>query len=152
MHFEKKTLKNIFVGVGLCIVLYWILHETEQVKNVYKFLSGIFAPFVLGAGMAFIINVPMRSIENRFLKIKNNGLRRAAALVLTLLAFALVLALVFYLLIPQVVTTAETFGAKLPGFFAKVQEGVIGFLNEHPDLLAWVSQHIDLSNFNFACI
>jgi len=30
VHFDKKTLRNIFIGVAFCIVLYWILHETER--------------------------------------------------------------------------------------------------------------------------
>ena len=101
MHFDKKTLKNIFLGVGGCIVLYWILHETERVKNVMNVLNGIFAPFVFGAGIAFVINVPMRSIENKFVRIKRDGWRRTVALLITLVVIAMVLALVFYLLIPQ---------------------------------------------------
>lgn len=152
MHFEKKTLKNIFIGVACCIILYWILHETERVKSVLDVLGDIFAPFVIGAGIAFIANVPMRSIENRLVKIRNTGLRRAVALVLTLLAFALVLTLVFYLLIPQVTTTAETFAAKLPGFFTRVQEVVLNFLNDNPELMEYVGQHIDLSAINLGAI
>lgn len=152
MHFDKKTLRNIFLVVSACIVLYWILHETERVKSVLKFLSGVFSPFVAGAGVAFIINVPMRSIENRFVRIKNDALRRASALILTLLAFVLVLALVFYLLIPQVVSTAETFAGRLPSFFTKVQEAVLAFLNEHPEMMEWVGQHIDLSSMNLGSL
>ena len=58
MHFEKKTLQRIFLGVGICILLYWFLHETEQVNGVMTLLKNIFSPFILGAGLAFIINVP----------------------------------------------------------------------------------------------
>ena len=108
MHFDRKTLRNIFLGVGLCIVLYWILHETERFKSAYETLSGIFAPFVIGAGFAFILNVPMRSIENKFVRITNVDLRRILAVLTTFLVILLVLTLVLCLLIPQVIVTAET--------------------------------------------
>ena len=108
MHIDKKTLRNIFLGVISCIVLYWILHEPERLKSTYNFISGILSPFVLGATLAFIINVPLRAIERLLGKIVNPSLRRAIALLMTFLGFLLVLALVFWLLIPQVISTIET--------------------------------------------
>lgn len=150
MHIEKKTLKNIFIGVAACIVLYWILHETERVKTVLDVLTGIFAPFAVGAGIAFIINVPMRSIENKFVGIKKEGLRRTVALLITIIIVLLVLALVFYLLIPQVIATGETFVESLPPFFAEIQENIIAFLNDNPELMEWVGSHVDLSALNLS--
>lgn len=152
MHFDKKTLRNIFVGVAACIILYWILHETERFKSVYTTLSGIFAPFVIGAGLAFIINVPMRSIENRFLWIKNDGLRRILAVLATFIVILLVLALVFYLLIPQVVDTAQTVAEKLPGFFNNLQAQVTAFLQDNPEMLEWVIEHTDFESMNWGTI
>ncbi len=150
MHFDKKTLKNIFLGVGACIFLYWILHETERVKAVIDVLSGIFAPFVVGAGIAFIINVPMRSIENKFVRIKRDGWRRTVALLITLVVIAMVLTLVFYLLIPQVTATAKSFIESLPPFFAEMQEKVIEFLRENPQLMEWVGSRVDLNALNLS--
>jgi predicted PurR-regulated permease PerM len=152
MHFEKKTLKHIFIGVGICIILYWILHETEQVKGVLSVLDNIFSPFVFGAGLAFVINVPMRSIENKLSGIKHMVLRRTIALVITLILFLLVLALVFYLLIPQVIETGTNFATRLPGFFQDVQTETIAFLNEHPQLLEWVNENVDLQSLNYASL
>ena len=57
MHIEKKTLKNIFIGVALCIILYWLLHETQQVNAVFAVISDVTFPFVLGASLAFILNL-----------------------------------------------------------------------------------------------
>jgi len=152
LHFEKKTLRNIFIGVAACIFLYWILHETEQVKAVFGVVSDIFAPFIIGAGLAFIINVPMRSIENRFVSINNQALRRFLALLITVVVILLVLALVFYLLIPQVATTAKNFAERLPGFFANVQEKITSFLEENPQLLQWANENTNLQNMEFGSL
>ena len=85
MQIEKRTLKNIFLGVVACIVLYWLLHETANVKVFFASVFDIFAPFALGAGMAFILNVPMRSFERKLKKVQNVKWRRLIALLLTFL-------------------------------------------------------------------
>lgn len=149
MHFDKKTLWKIFVGVAACIVLYWILHETERAKSVYAFLQGIFAPFVFGSGLAFILNVPMRSIENKLICVKNPGFRRVIAVFATIIIVLLVLALVLYLLIPQVIATATNLFAKLPDFFNETRDKLFVFLEEHPKMLEWVLNNTDFESINY---
>lgn len=152
MTFDKKTLRNIFLGVISCIILYWILFETERVKNVLSIIKNVASPFIIGAVLAFILNVPMRSIERMLLNIKNDKLRRITAVILTFIAIMLVLALVFYLLIPQVIDTATTFAASLPPFFEGVQSKVVTFLNNNPQLMQWVIEHIGIEKLDFASL
>jgi len=147
---NKKTLKNVFLVVAACIVLYWILHETGQVMGFLSILNGIFSPFVLGAVLAFIINVPMRAIENLLKAIKHDKLRRLLAIILTLVAVSLVLTLVFVLLIPQVAETIETLIPKLQTFFLNMEAGIMAFLNNNPELLEWVMQNTDFASFDWA--
>ena len=150
MHIEKKTLKNIFLGVGACILLYWILHETESVKSVFSTIYGIISPFILGAGLAFIFNVPMRTIEGKIGGIKNEKLRRTVSLVLTLLLVLLVLALVFYLLIPQVSDTIQSLIPKMRTFFQGIEQKTLSFLSENPQIKEWFVENTDIENFNWA--
>ena len=152
LEISKKTLKNIFWGVVGCIVLYWLLHETERVKVVFSVIKGVLSPFVVGGVIAFIINVPMRSFEGLLSRVKNNKLRRIIALLLTFVAVLLVLALVFWLLIPQVAQTASTFADRLPTFFGNVQTKITGFLNENPQLMEWVMQNTELESLNLSAI
>ena len=150
MNISKKTLLKVFLGVAFCIILYWSLHEMERVKAIISYVAGIVSPFVIGACLAFILNVPMRSIEKCLVKIRNEDFRRVVALVLTFLAVLLVLALVFVLLIPQVEQTAESLATKLPAFYDRMEANVIEFLNDNPELLEWVSQNIDLEKFDLS--
>lgn len=150
MEFNKKTLKNLFLVASACIVVYWILHETERLNAVVELLSSIFSPFAVGAGLAFIINVPMRRIETMLNGITNTGLRRAVAILLTFLALLLVLALVFWLLIPQVVQTAETFASRLPAFFVRIETAVREFLTAHPELMEYVYQNTNFESIDVA--
>lgn len=152
MHIEKKTLKNIFIGVGACILLYWVLHETERVKSVFSTIYGIVSPFILGAGLAFIFNVPMRAIEDKFGGIKKEKIRRVVSLVLTLLLVLLILALVFYLLIPQLSETIQSLIPKLNAFFQNIELKALNFLSENPQIKDWFIKNTDIENFNWTGI
>lgn len=136
MHFDKKILKNIFYIAAGCIVLYWILHEFERVKAVFNFIGGVLSPFVLGASLAFILNVPMRAIEKMLVKITNLTLRRVIALILTLLAVLLVLSLVFWLLIPELVTTVQALGPRLRSFAVDIE----GWITSNQQIMDLVSK------------
>lgn len=143
MHIEKKTLKNIFIGVALCIILYWLLHETERVKAVFAVISDVSFPFVLGASLAFILNVPLRGIEGLLKGIKKSGIRRCLAVLLTFVAVLLVLAVVFLLLIPQIIDTVESLVPKLVEFFNNVQTFVIDSVNNNPDLVEIIGTELN---------
>jgi len=143
MEFNKKTIRNIFIGVFSCIILYWVLHETDRVKKVYGFIMGVLSPFIIGSGIAFIGNVPMRAIEGKLQKIANIRLRRGVALLLTFVALLLILALVFWLLIPQVIQTVQSLVPKLENFVGNTEQSFNAFLLDHPKVMEWVKQNVD---------
>ena len=116
MVLDKKTLRNIFIGVGICIVLYWGLHDTERVQKIVDVFSNMLSPFIFGAGLAFILNVPMRAFEGLLTAIPNQTLRRCLALLMTFAFVLLILALVFWLLIPQIGDTIKALIPQLINF------------------------------------
>ena len=150
LELNKKTLRNLFLGAAGCIVLYWLLHETERLTFVLKALWGITSPFVAGAAVAFILNVPMRAIERWFAGVKKPGLRRGLAIVVTMFAVALVVAGVVYLLLPQLVETVESIVAALPGFFGKMQAKISEYLADNPELMTWLTENTDLASINWS--
>ncbi len=152
MHIEKKTLRNIFIGVISCIVVYWILHEPERFRSIFGIVKSIFSPFVVGAVLAFIINVPMRRIESWLGGIANRTLRRTVAIALTIILVLLIIAGVFWLLIPQIIATAETFAARLPGFFEDVLASVRAFLAENPQLMEYVLENTNFETINISSL
>ncbi len=152
MHFDRKTLRNIFLGVGGCIFLYWLLHETNRVKTAFDFLWGVISPFVIGAGIAFILNVPMRGIENRLAKVKKPGLRRGFALVLTVLVILLVLYFAVSLLLPQVIETIKTLFERLPAFFEGVLEWAKEVMNDNPVVMEWLKENTELEDMDWSGI
>ena len=137
MHIEKKTLRYIFIGALSCILLYWILHEPMRVNAVWGVISSVFSPFVAGAAIAFILNVPMRAFENLFKGIRNSGIRRLVAVSLTIVAVLLILALVGLLLIPQLLATIRSLIPKTVGFVGQVQDWLVDFLQDNQNFFNW---------------
>ncbi len=150
MHIDKKTLRNIFLVVAACIVLYWILHETERANAVWTLIGNVMAPFITGASLAFIANVPMRAIEGCLGKISNLSLRRVLSVLLTFILILLVLTLVFWLLIPQMIETVQSLIPKLQAFLINCEKILMNFIAENPRLMQWITDNTDLESFDWA--
>lgn len=152
MKFEKKTLFQLALAASGVVILYFLLHETERVKIAWNFFTGVFSPFVLGAVLAFILNVPMRAIERNLAFVKKENLRRLFALLLTIAVFALILAMVFGLLIPQIGLTIQALMPKLINFLTKAETFVRSFISNNPQLLEWVYANSEVQNIDWSSL
>lgn len=150
MHIDKKTVRNIFLVAVGAIAFYWVLHETNQFKNLWSSITGMFSPFILGAAIAFILNVPMRVVEKSLKFIRNDGLRRTAAILLTLVLLVLTITGIILLLVPQITDTIQSLIPKLTEFFLRMETIVVDFLESNPELLQWVSETTDLQSLDWA--
>ena len=150
---NKKLLSRIFWSVCGCIVLYWLLHDAERVRSVKTTLSEVFSPFILGGVLAFILNVPMRFLENTpFKKIKKPVLRRALAVVLTFIFLLLVVTLVVWLLVPQLIDTLNALIPALVDFASRVETGLRNLLKENPAVLEWLNANTDFETVNWSSL
>ena len=132
------------------IAFYWVLHETEQFRNLWTGLVGVLSPFVLGAAIAFIMNVPMRALERQLMFIRKDGLRRTASIILTFVLIILVIAGVIWLLVPQLTETIQSWIPKLTDFYQRMERLVLAFLEENPELLQWVSSTTGLQSLDWS--
>lgn len=152
MQLDKKTLRSIFLGVIGCIVVYWLLHETERFSALWSGLIGMMFPFVIGAALAFILNVPMRGIERMLKGVQKPGLRRALAILLTIVAIILVLVGVVCLLVPQIAETIQLLIPKLTAFFMNLETWFWEFVDDNPQLMEWITINTELQNLDWASL
>ena len=149
MQIEKKQIKTLVLGAMSCILLYWVLNDMERVKNMFGSVFGLVQPSLVGACIAFILNVPMRAIERQIKRIPRFPADRAVSILLTLAAMGLVVALVVYLLVPQVRATGEIIAQQLPPFVARVEAGILRFLEENPQIADWLREYTDMESMNW---
>ena len=152
MHIDKKVLRNIFFIAGGCVVLAWILLRPEKLGAVTTYVWGLISPFVVGAAIAFVFNVPMRSVE-RFLEgIKRPGLRRTLAILLTIGAMAIVIAFVVELLIPEISATVDSLVATIPHFVRRSVDLFMKFLEENPEIQEWVIANTEIESIDWTSL
>lgn len=143
MTLDKKTVLKIIGIIAAAAIIFTALQNLTAVLDFLKGVFAIFAPFAVGAAIAFVINVPMRSIEKHLFPEKKrfDKLRRPLALVLTLLAIAAVVAAVMILVIPQLVTTVTNLnlGKRIPEFMGKAQIYIEEIFKDYPQIQSWIS-------------
>ena len=144
-EFNKKSLKKIFLVVAAAIVLYWLLHETERVQNVFGVVKSILGPFVLGAALAFVLNVPMRLFEKLLKFVKHEKFRRILAVVLTLIAFLLVVGAVSVLLTFAIIDAYNALESKLNDY-----EFLNAFMSRLQPVLSLDLEGYDFRDFGFS--
>lgn len=152
MEINKKVFWNIFWVAAGCILLYVIVGERERYELFANKISAIFAPFVFGSVLAFILNVPMRGFERLLGKISKPSIRRTLAAVLTFVMVMLILAIVFLLLIPQLSETLQMLIPSLINFVTDIGNRINVFLESNPELMQWLMENADFELINWSDI
>ena len=107
MDLNRSNIKKIIGIITFAILLYVGLQKLDIVMG---FLASIFAlifPFLLGGGIAFILNVPMRGLEHIIYRQHNpkkqslNKAKRPISLLITLIIVIGVILLVLVLVVQR---------------------------------------------------
>lgn len=152
MQIDKKTIKTLILGIMGCIFLYWFLNDMERVKAIAGSILSMLQPFLVGACIAFILNVPLRAIEKQIRRVPKLPADRSIAILLTLTCMGLVVALVGRLLVPQVQETVEIIAQQFPPFVSKVEKYIRHFLAENPQVEQWLWENTDLEKLDWAAL
>ena len=119
MNFNKKNIKTIILILFSAILFMWLL---ENIAGVGKALGGLWhmlTPFIVGAAIAFIFNVPMKGIEKLIFK-KESKLKRPLSYVITLVVVFGIITFALYVIIPQLADTMATLSKQIPPAVATI--------------------------------
>ena len=149
MHMDKKLLHKLFLLVAGSLVFAWLLLDTSRATQVFTIVWGLFSPFVVGAGIAFVFNVPMRAIERQLDGIRKPGIRRGLAILLTIASLVLVIMFVVELLVPQIRLTAASLSERIPAFIEKTAAQLMVLMEEYPSAKEWIQDFLDLESLDW---
>ena len=153
MEDKKPKARSTFLIIAGCIVLYWFLMYNERFWEYYDLVVGIFSPFIIGAVIAFILNVPMRAFERWFKFIKSPGARRGIAITLTILSVLMVLAIILPLIVIQLVETFEDLAPKLEKFLTvELPNWFNGIVESNPDVKDFVNNNFNIQSFDWSSL
>ena len=152
MTIDKKLMHRIFALIAGAIIFAWLVLDTARATELFTTVWGLVAPFVAGAGVAFIFNVPMRAIERQLDGIRKEGLRRTLAILLTLFCLVLIIMFVFELLVPQIRLTLVSLSEKIPAFVDRTAQKLMILMEENPELGMWIQQAFQLESLDWSSI
>ena len=117
--------KNLYMLAAFSITLLWGLWNYQVSLWLLRKLYDILVPFIIGASLAFIINLLMARLEKlwqRFLgKTPLGRGQRPACLALSLLIILSFLAFILFTIVPQLRTSMKTVLQLLPPAWQKLQ-------------------------------
>ena len=142
MEWNKENLKGLLLVVCGGVAFYCALQNLPAVAAACGWLLGILAPFLLGAAIAFILNVPMRAIERHLYPNARRGaaLRRPLALVLTLVAVIGVLALAGGVIGPGVRDAVKSIASQVPAAFDRLYNWLLDLEKYLPQIEGFVNE------------
>ena len=149
MEISKETRKRLMQIIAFGILLYCGVEHFDVVIGAVDFVLGIVMPFLVGGAIAFVINVPMKSIE-RHLFPKNGKLakwRRPIAYLLTLAIVIGIITLALVVVIPELGNTISMIVQQVPVAVKAVQKWLTDLPDRYPALAPAVSElNIDWSS------
>lgn len=125
----NKNEKNIFLVVTYAILLIFILFNVSHIIKALGYIIKLLYPFILGAIIAFVINILVNFFEKKVFKSltesKNKlwkAIKRPISIILSFTIIISFLILLFNLIVPQLKDTAEIFVDNLPEYLDKINK------------------------------
>ncbi len=118
----------IVIGILLC----WGLFNYDKVFHLLSAILKILSPFIVGAIIALILNVPMSAIERNLFKPNENNeyskivskIKRPISMLITFVLCFGVIIFVLYLVIPALINTFTQLSNDIPDFLSNINDKI----------------------------
>ena len=110
-----------------------------------QFLGHVIFPFALGGAIAFILNVPMRFLEEKLFQNTKFGkkslgqkLARPLSFILTVVLVIGIIGIVVFVVVPELGNTVLNIGKTLQEFIPQVQAWAVKLFDDNPEFVAQI--------------
>lgn len=142
MELNRDTINKIRGLILFTVITVIVGINYIKVLGLLAAAVNMAAPFILGAAIVFVLNVPMRRIESSLSHVLKKGSRllRPVSMALSILLVAGVLFLVMFVVAPQLVRTLLGLQSSIPVFFGEVRQWLEQLFAENPQILTNMEQ------------
>lgn len=155
MELNKRNMKRIMLLIAFGITFYLCLKNISHVSEITNAVIMIFQPLLLGAALAFILNVLMRQVEtvlfahlNKRFKKRWPKVRRPISILITMLIVIGIIALIAFIFVPEIIITITNLTKNIPPFFANLQDNISAIKKNNPV----IGNYINTVNINWSSI
>lgn len=142
MELNKQNVKTILKIIAATVLLCFGLANLPVITGVLGQIISLLSPFIIGACLAFVLNVPMKLWEEKALKklkMPANG-KRVLSILLTFLSVILVIFIVMWIVIPQIISAGESIGTQIPVAVDKAETFITEYLNGDTKISTMIEQ------------
>lgn len=129
----------VFAAVLVLLVLY-----SSKIYGGFFLVLKIFKPFLYGGAIAFVLNLPMKWIEEKLLGRWKGRIaskcKRPLGIVGAFLFLVLVVAVVISIVIPQLTQAMKKLGNEIPVFLKEAEAVLVRYSEEYPELQTQIQQ------------
>lgn len=120
----KTRLGINLITVSFAIILYLILLNITKLIAVVASVVSMVEPFAMAIAIAFVLNLPMRFIEKKYLsKYELSGrAKRAIAITITFILLGLLIYGIIVFVYPEIRDSVETLISSIPSYIMKIEE------------------------------
>lgn len=136
-HDNMKKIRSLILFLVAAVV---VGVNYQKVLVLLGDCISMVSPFLLGGAIAFVLNVPMRAIENHTPLKKVKKCRRPLCLVLSVGLVLGVLALVVFVVGPELVGTIMSLKKSVPAFFETIRSQAEDFFAAYPNVVTYIEQ------------
>lgn len=154
MKLDKENTKKIIFIVFIGVLIYWLLQNLGMIFVGIKNILNILNPFILGACIAFVLNVIVNLIEKKWIKNKKRNkiiarIKRPLSIFLSILILFAVIFFVIFLVIPGLISTIDSISSYIPGIATNVQNWLYNMADKYPDINDMIRNiNIDWNNLD----
>ncbi len=164
MDLSRSTMKKLALLILFAALAFTAFEWIDTAAAALRFVGSVFSPFLLGAAMAFILNVPMRFLEEKlFTSPKGKGRARSRRLpkgvvraLSLLLTFLLVIAVILVLVLvvaPQLATTIAGLGVTIQAAVNRFLAWAEDQFANNPQISQWLENlYIDWRSIDWESI
>lgn len=149
---KLKQIRKILIWVVIAILL---LIYSEKVFQGMSIAFNIMKPFIYGGVIAFVLNIPLRLVEEKLFAKWNGKLakkyKRPVSIFLSILILCGIITIVVAMVVPQVMQTAMELGNKIPPFVEQLVVELEAQSVNYPEFQHYLEQ-IDLNETNWGTL
>ena len=137
MNIDKKNKKDIIELIIIFGIVLWCVFNYTLFFKIISYILKLITPIIVGIGIAFILNVPMKAIEKKIFKVekrKNKKLIRILSLLISVLLIFGLFGLIFLLIIPEFIDAVNNLLKNLPDNLSFINDIKDKLINIYPSM------------------
>lgn len=136
-----KQIKNIIIFTAAIIL---VVMYSGEIGTLAVSLIDILMPFIIGAAIAFVINIPMKVFETKLFgnwKGKSaDVLKRIISMFMAIILVVGIITIVVVTVLPQLISTAKEIIAIIPSAFQRAYDWGLKLFHDNPKILKYLKE------------